>query len=550
MSDVDRTLHTLSVDRPQRPVLEELGDLFFSTPAAPADTAAPVATDTPDAEVLTPAGVDDLLSRARTANELLEEFAAAETGDTQANGARVVAILTGAIEPERRDALARTVVRRLVAADAPATTPVVRLHGNRATVGSLGGQAISIHALGRQATDAGRLVLIVAEGAASYLDAGRRLPDQCVIPVTDDRESLVEAYRELKVATAATTGAVPEIVVLESGSRTRAEQIYRRLARVAIAHLACTPVFAGAILEPIESDDARAVETETDAESVYRLVAPLMGNDGPVAPDASARDAIAPARVDVTPPEPRDGERETLPPVAGVVTPQAAAAPSVSALFVAWEPESSADVLEAATGCLAALVPGARGIVNLDGLIDDPVAGDLLVADATGQPVAVVVADGNATGALRRAVEARAWLATYGRLVARAAPQAGLTPEPGSSRTIVLIRNGRTDDLEALCPPGVDLVAWTPVACGTQRGLLFRQVLWAVDGPPPQPAAKPVTASAESPGGIAHERTDVMRRSVGDTGDDTMAPGTSSDDDLSADEINDLHGAFDIDELT
>jgi hypothetical protein len=531
VSDADRQVRTFSGGRPQRPALDELGDLFFSAPAAT------------DAEVLTPTGVDDLLSQARTANELLEEFAA----EDKANDVEVIAILAGALEPERRDALARATAERLVAAAAPAATPVVRLHGDRATVGSLDGKPVSIHALGRQARDAGRLVLIVAARAASYLDAGRQLPDHCVIPVTGDRESLVEAYRELKVATAATTGAVPEIVVLESGSQTRAEQVYRRLARVAIAHLACTPVFAGAILEPIESDIARAAATETDAESIYHLVAPLMGNKESPLPDASARDAI-PA-VDVTPSEPRDGQRETLPPVAGVVTPHEAA-PKISALFVGWEPESSADLLEAVTGCLAALVPGARGVVNLDGLIDAPVAGDMLVADAAGQPVAVILADGSAAEALRRAVEARAWLATYGRLVARAVPQTGLTTELGGGRAIVLARDGRTDDLEALCPPGVDLVAWTPVACSAQRGLLFRQVLWAVDGPPPQPA-EPVTVPAGPPRVTAAEKTDVLRRSVGEeVDDDTMDLGTSPDDDLSADEINDLSGAFDIDELT
>jgi len=512
--------------------LDELGDLFFSTPGQPAaDRAEP--------------RLDDLICEHHPA-----KGAGAQTG---APAVQAVAILAGGLPPERRAALSRAAIRRLVPCDAHAPPPpVVLLSGNRAAVLTMAGQKIEPSALCDVAADAGRLVLVIADRAAAHLDAGRRLPDHCAVLVTPDAESLVEAYRELKTATGATTGPVPEVFVLEAGTETVAERTYRRLARVAIAHLNCTPTFAGHQLEQIGTpDDPSAAVPDEDADRVCRIMSSLFAPTDTKAPVSTRRDTVPqthqPLTVEVRECPPTEGRPATAPPIAGVVS-QPAVRPRQPA-FTTWEPLGADELLGAARASIDGLLPGARGFVQLDGLVDAAEQPDALAVDHAGRAVALIVADGQQADALRRAIDAHAWLNAYAGLLARAFPQAGLDPTAQGSQSIVLVPEESAGALESLCPAHVGLAAYTPVACGEMRGLLFRHVLRSVGAAPSGPEAR--TADTPVPTVVTPRSVAVADTETPETTADQMDPaGTSPDDDLSADEINDLCGAFEIDELT
>ena len=530
-------------DTPRRP-LDELGDLFISSPARDA-----VGPGAPGA--LAASALDDLLSdphAAAEASELADDAVAPASTP-------VLAVLAGGLPAQRRRALALAAARRLTESDARAAgTTVVTFCGNRASVADLDGAGAAGHNASRRAPEclegtAGRLVMVLAEHAGAYLAAGRRLPDHCVVLVTPEGDSLVDAYRELKSATSATTGPVPEIFVLEAGTDTEAERVYRRLARVAIAHLECTPTFAGACLETVPGESrpgASPLAGPEDADAVYQAIRPLLAGRG--APQAPAPDetrdvAGPPPTVTVHQGDPDAVRGETLPPVAGVV--EVSRPPAAGPVFTTWEPASTSEVVDAACASVEGLLPGARGLLATDGVVDAPEQPEAVAVDADGRPVALLVADGADPDVLRRAIEARAWLSTYAALLSRAFPRSGLDPQPEGVRAVVLARDSDAAALEPLCPPHVALTAYTPVACGAVRGLLFRPVLQAVE--PGMGAA----ANGTPPGEAAWPDT-VARQSVGATAEDDQAEplGSSPDDDLSADEMNDLASAFDIDELT
>lgn len=484
----------------------------------------------------------------------------------------VTAILAGGLPPERRSQLARAAVRRLAGADCSA--PLVVFGPQGAAVQTMrprddappdaaqaAGSAGTLHSLIRSA---GRLILLVEDRAAAYLDAGRQLPDHCIILATPDAESLVEAYRELKTATGATLGPVPEVFVLDAADNAGAERAYRRIARVAIAHLSCTPTYAGRCLGSADPQDAPCCEpvtllAERDADRVYRLVRPhVAGAAQPPAATSRPRTPEPSVAVEVAPTQPAEGRTRTLPPIAGVVNvvPARAAAP----LFTTWQAASAEQLMEAVEASIAGLLPEARGLLATDGLIEAAEQPDAIAVDRAGRPVALLLAEGPGADVLRRAVDALAWLKTYGPLLARAFPQAGLDPQPGEALSIVLAPEGVADDLESLCPPRVGLAAYVPVACGEVRGLLFRHVLRPVEARGHQRPGdlSPGAESAAPPDALPP--MSVTRRSVAATTAADAPPvplddglddlGSSPDDDLSADEINDLKGPFEIDELT
>ena len=331
--------------------------------------------------------------------------------------------------------------------------------------------------------------------------------------------------------------------------RPRQSRLYRRLARVAIAHLGCTPTFAGHLLEGAESpDDAApaAADPGDDADRVYRRVAPLLGTQGDEASAAPrtgappAADVPQPRVIEVRECPPNEGQRATIPPIAGVVSRRPA--PPQGPPFATWDPASTDELLGAVRTSIGGLLPGARGFVQLDGVVNVADQPDAVAVDGSGRAVALLVADGSQPEALRRAVTAHAWLTAYARLLAQAFPQAGLDPAAHGPHSIVLVPEGATDGLEPLCPPHVGLAAYTPVTCGEVRGLLFRQVLRPVHAAPRAAEARSAAAPPATPAVVPHGAAATL--------DDIEPAGTSPDDDLSADEMNDLKGAFEIDELT
>jgi hypothetical protein len=573
----------------------------------------PMADELPSVEeFLVPPSLEPLLAKVSPPPELKPADSAPAVATPSVE---VVALLAGGLPIESRDRLARLAARRLAVVDHDAPPPpVVTFRGRLATVTTMAGFAPTgdpVTVLADRSRDARRLVLIIAEHVGAFLAAGRRLPEHCVALVTPETESLIEAYRELKVATTATTGPVPEVYVLEATALAEAERTYRRLARVAIAHLGSTPTFAGAALDvagqgEADSNNSHAAQAGAAADRVYQAVGQVIGDAPKAAPQGEAAVTAPPedwpaspdvppphAAVEVRPAVAQSGQRLTVPPVAGVVQSRPVAPPPAASIanatnharaaepcpalpapiFSTWHPESADQLLAAVRDSLTALVPGARGLVDLADLARVDERPDLLAADEAGRPVAILVTDGRSADVLRRAVIARQWLLAYAPLVARAYPAARLNAA-AEIRTLVLAPESAAAAIEPLTPPQVALVAWTPVALGPTRGLLYRQVLWplgaatTMDAPPPgaptlsltQPiAGAPVAAapSAASTLPTGSPVASVVRRSVAESaGPAAVAeasasdPGTSPDDDLSADEINDLAGPFELDELT
>ena len=70
---------------------------------------------------------------------------------------------------------------------------------------------------------ADRLVILLADSASDHLAQDRTLPEHCVVLATPQGESLVEAYRELKLATNGHGGPVPDVFVLDAVTDAAAE---------------------------------------------------------------------------------------------------------------------------------------------------------------------------------------------------------------------------------------------------------------------------------------------------------------------------------------
>ena len=576
----------LSPGGPGRAALDELGNLFFSRQAPQTAPALPTADQ---------------------ARHDLDEFLAGPPTDETPDEPpiEVLALLAGGLAAERRTVLARAAARRLVIPDCSAA--VVTFESGRAaiqTFGDSGGDSTErdpAAALRRLLADGRKLILVIAERACSFLGAGRRLPEHCVVLVTPDAGSVLEAYRELKTAVAATTGPVPEVFVFDATSNAAAEQTYRRVARVAIAHLGCTPTFAGRHLEPLAAGHplCRAPQTiieDADAGRVYEALRRHIVSaaaDVPPAPGSPGAPGFA---VELQEPEPAGGGRQTLTPVAGVLKLEAAQ-PAVRpsrGVFTPWQPESSEDLLAAVVTSLQGLVPGARGLAaqpgtGPDGLaqvVGAPERPDVLASDAAGRPVAVLLAADGDAAVLQRALATKRWVELYAALLARAFPQSGLDAATAGARCIVLVPDAALDGLAQLCPREVELTSYTCVSHAGMRGLMFRAAGPAASGLAaaglpngarpsgpvlgtggdgrPEAAEKPASESAP----VAPQKAPVARASAPrgvraawpsestltpcpiSATDEPVERGTSPDDDLSADEINELRSHFEIDELT
>ena len=148
------------------------------------------------------------------------------------------------------------------------------------------------------------------------------------------------------------------------------------------------------------------------------------------------------------------------------------------------------------------------------------------------------------------------------RLIARAYPASGLDAEAEIAPPMVLAPEGRTADLETLCPAGVELVAWTGVGYGARRGLLFRRVLGAAALRPRAVEQENSRAGETSNNGNANRMTAVdsgggraaAQHNCNGAGDMYVAPTNGlevgDEDGLSASEISDLGRSFDLDQLT
>ncbi|MBN2584628.1 MAG: hypothetical protein JXL80_16310 [Planctomycetes bacterium] len=536
----------------RRQALDQLGDLFFGAAGG--------------RQSPSPAGpsLDDLLARPlETPNP--------EAAQATPPAVPVTAFLTAGLPPERRLVLAREAISKLSASHG--RTALVTFDGDRATVAALGRSGEDSAATPRvdhfsdviRAAD--RLTLVLVDGAASFLESGRCLPDHCVVLTLSDPESLVEAYRELKAATAATSGPVPDLFVLEADCHDQAERTYRRLARVAIAHLGCTPTFAGHLVgkgHTASLGPTECVFNQLDAEIVYRTLRPML--------KAHAAATAKPARAEperpqpvVRPAEPQPGRRQTLPPVAGVVDLDGRQA-TRGGTFAVWTPVSRDDILHAAATSLEGLLPGHRGLIDVrTELASEAECPDLVAVDRDGGPIAILLADGGDPSVLLRAGRCRTWLATYGRLLARAYPEAGLAAEGRPATCMVLVAEEATATLRGLCPQDVRLITYLPLTCGSAHGLLLREasdavstVIGTVCERKPASAAVALTAVPPVTERPIPERVDLQpdwpataaATEPDAANDSSTARGTSPDDDLSADELSDLRTGFEIDELT
>ncbi|NIA20820.1 MAG: hypothetical protein GWP05_02365 [Anaerolineaceae bacterium] len=545
---------------PERNALDQLGDLFFSSPkGGQSDSQRPQGPNS--------SKVRDLLTGATAAGQ---RNGPRELDPQAPSPVPVTAILAGGLPPERRVDLARRAALRLA-----------RRHGRTALL-TFADRGVSVRTIERAETAearpaAGRrlesflgavdqVMIILTDGAASYLEAGRRLPDHCIVLATPDPESLVEAYRELKTATAATTGPMPDLFILEADSRTMAERTYRRLARVAISHLGCTPTFAGQLAgsqTPPEQTTAPDFDC-LDAETAWRSLAPLLGpsdQDRPPKPAEPPKPAKPPSP-DVQPHQAPTGQRQTLPLVAGVVNLESHR--TMGGVFTVWRPESRDQLLAAVNGAMSALLPGPRGVVNLNGEVAAAECPDLVAVDRDGRPIAILVSDSDDPAVLSRAIESGQWLSDHAGLLSRAFPEAGLDASLPCGECLVVVPESRAAATAVLCPPGVQVAGYLPVACGSVRGLLLRRVAPAgrMAGAEPganqipqagEPAAEPtwnISPATVAESALPQPGNEPPAKKTTAAARDEPSLGTSPDDDLSADELSDLRTSFEIDELT
>ncbi|NLX59725.1 MAG: hypothetical protein GXY74_11620 [Phycisphaerae bacterium] len=559
--------------------LDQLGDLFFGAtgarPPTPLEPPDGFAAAGPPPQNRTPSpGVDDLLARPLDIphNDVRADVAPACPA--------TVAILTGGVPPQRRLLLAREAVARLMAPCG--LTALVTFDGPRATVAALARDDVQVAAseacghFGDVIRAADRVILVLADAAGEFIASGGSLPDHCVVLTLADPQWLVEAYRELKAATTATKGPVPDVFVLEADARDEAERTFRRLSRVAIAHLGCSPTFVGHTVgrggtaAPVP---VRCVFDSLDARAVYGCLQPLLrvrGGDA-TGPDRSAAPPAARPQeiqsVTVRPAEPQAGRRQTLPPVAGVVDMERGG--TGAAAFAAWRPASRDELLEAVAASLANVVPGLRGTIDVRADLGADAEGpDLVAVDRDGAAVAVLVAEDGNPAALVRAGRCRRWLAAHVRLLRRAYGDAGLAAGDRPVGCVVLAADEQAATLRGLRPQDVRLVTYLPLRCGAVHGLLLREstdtadtvigtvseresasVASALGAAPPSPERSAAASTAGASASVPHDEPPRAAVAPADL-EPSDARGTSPDDDLSADELSDLRNGFEIDELT
>ena len=457
--------------------------------------------------------------------------------------------------------------------EAPAgATLLITFRGERACV-QINGDNLAVddadpaRKLDRLIAVATRIVLVLADAAGSYLALERQLPEHCIVLAAPASESLVEAYRELKSAEAA-TGIVPDVFVVEAGGEAEAERAYRRLARVAIAHLGGSPTFAGRRLKRATDGGAWAspqtVMDYVSAELVYERLRPVLETEGnkrqasdlrPQTSGAAEKEETTKTTKEETTTATPSGKRHLI----------TAAANSASALhdssvrpkmFAAWTPGSEEELLAAVGESLEGLLPQNRGVIELAGLVGAAERPALLAVDAAGRAVAVLAAEegtGEASAnpeVLRAALEARRWLEDHVRLIARAYPEAGLDAAGETAPPVVLVSAARSGDLEILCPAGVELVAWTGVEYGTARGLMFRRVLGVSDVGSEVFAAAPAKHDFEPKFEVSGLNPSPGPYGPPSPKGEGLTEAEEFDDELSAGEMAELRHSLDLDQLT
>ena len=312
----------------------------------------------------------------------------------------------------------------------------------------------------------------------------------------------------MKTAAAATRhGATPEIFVFNAGSNREAERTYRRLARVAIAHLGCTPIFAGRHLEPLAADHPLCgapvtLVEQADAEQVYQAIARhcpelttelKIANEEPVFADeefATGESALpgqaanniaeenfinTDCQQSVAPDKRNNSSTNRPASFVSPIKPSRATSPTERAIFRSWQPASADEILTALADAVEALLPQGRGAVRLRDVVSGANRPDALAADAAGRPVAILLAPGGEAPVLQQALAAHLWVNEHVRLMTLAFPLLGLD-SAALARSVVIGPAGVIEKLAALCPRGVALASYTPVAFGAARGLVFQSV--------------------------------------------------------------------------
>lgn len=331
--------------------------------------------------------------------------------------------------------------------------------------------------------DADGLVIIAADPTAALVRAVT-LPAARIVLAEGGKDGVIAAYCELKAA--ALDAQPAELFVIDGDDGRQAEQVYRRLAQVAISHLEMSPTFAGHARRLADTDcpgaagDAGEILPLTldQADQLLSAAAidrhPHDGIDPLDLPGEAPPLPAAPPRRNPQPEALQDDKAEQRPvsrkfndlcdpdwPMSGLAadasqtpppppaqppqTPDEPPTPPVPPAppdrrnlpvgqgdfqnFSVWLPQSRDELLEAVRAALPAALPQIANMFDPKDLADEADLPDLLVFDASGAVAGLVASlDGSADDAAR-AVAAADWLRRYARLLSRACCEIAATGE-------------------------------------------------------------------------------------------------------------------------
>lgn len=380
-------------------------------------------------------------------------------------------------------------------------------------------------------SEADGLVIVAADPAAALIRAVT-LPAARIVLAEGGKDGAIAAYCELKAA--ALDAQPAELFVIDGDDGRDAEQVYRRLAQVAISHLEMSPTFAG---------HARRL---TDADCPGEDILPLTLDQAAQLLSAAAIDRHRPDGIDPLylpdeapppppPPAPRRNPQPEAPqedaaaqrPVSrhidGVFNPDwpmpgsaadASQTPDEPPArppdeppppekcrprpvgqgdfqnFSAWSPQSRDELLEAVRAALPAALPQIANIFDPKDLADEADLPDLLVFDACGAVAGLVASlDGSADDAARAAAAAD-WLRRYARLLSRACcestqnetaadgDESAGTAQAARAAVMVppvwlLVPQQRRKASERLNLPQIGLLTWHGVSFGGSCGVII-----------------------------------------------------------------------------
>ena len=372
------------------------------------------------------------------------------------------------------------------------------------------------------------------------------LPPTRVVLAEGGRQATIAAYAELKAAASDLQPA--ELFVIDGNGDGDAEQVYRRLAQVAISHLEMSPTFAGHAHRaaecdcPLLSSWLQPVTPEQTARLIAAVAIDRHKPESPESPEspgtpeppeppepAGAPEFDMPLPTESKMPhqdaansrcwDPSDNSAASSPPPPPPPAPPQSPPgepPTLSfsgragqgeyGRFGAWQPATREELIKAVRESLPAILPQVAKVLAPQELADDAAMPDLLAFDGNGRAAGLVLSLDGSAGDAARAGSAADWIQRYARLLSMASGLAQSHAAAIVPPIVLLVPQELRHLTDRLTLDGVRRMTWRGASFAGHRGLIIESCAEVATKPPvvQSPTAEPAVALSAPRAEIRH----------------------------------------------